>query len=283
MLRGSKVYRSLALAVVCLKTLPGVFAQAGPAPTVALPAFDVVSVKPNKSGTNNFRSRFFPSGDVEVINASLLFVIRQAFSLYNSGDDQITGLPPWATTDRYDIQAKVSEADAPKMITLTQEQRGQMLQALLADRFKMVAHAVTREMPVYALVIARGGTKLHEADPANTYSTGLPGVGGKGAGGAGMMRMGTTFFEGQAITLGQLLGILTQNTGRTVIDKTGLTGKYDISLKWTPDETSASGSAADAGPSLFTAIQEQLGLRLDSQRGPVPGVVIEHIERPTEN
>ena len=255
-------------------------------PDPKLPAFDVTSVKPNKSGDGMFRSMYSPGG-IEITNTPILFVIRQAFNLFNSNDDQITGLPDWAKSERYDIRAKVSEADLPAYKALTREQRALMLQALLADRFKMVAHTETRELPIYALVVAKGGPKLHEANPGDTYPNGLHGPDGKG-GGPGMMRMSPTSIEGQAIPISQLLGLLTQNTGRTVLDKTGLTGKYDISLHWTPDEPAMLNGApappSDAsGPSLFTALQEQLGLKLESQKGPVPGVVIDHLERPTEN
>ena len=190
-----------------------------------------------------------------------------------------------AKSEHYDIQAKVEEADIPAYKALTNQQRGLMLQGLLADRFKMVAHTEVRELPIYALVVAKSGLKLKEADPANTYPSGIHGPDGKSTG-AGMMRMGPTFIEGQAVPIGQLLGLLTQNTGRTVIDKTGLTGKYDISLKWTPEEPAMFNGAPapdSSYPPLFTALQEQLGLKLESQKGPVPGVVIDHIERPAEN
>lgn len=273
------------LALCLLLALDGLEGVAQSGAPAKLPIFDVVSVKLNKSGTNNFRSMYSPSGTVEITNTPLLFVIRQAYSLYNSNDDQITGLPEWAKTERYDIQAKVSEADAPVMKTLTREQRGEMLQGLLADRFKMVAHTETRERPVYALVVAKGGTKLHEADATNTYPDGIHAPDGKG-GGAGMMRMGRDFIDAQAIPMSQLLGTLTQLSGRTVLDKTGLTGKYDVHLKWAPDDPGlVNGAPApeSAYPPLFTAIQEQLGLKLESQKGPVPGVVVDHIERPAEN
>ena len=256
-------------------------------PAAKLPVFDVVSIHPSKAATNGFRVRFLPDGTVSVVNAPLLAVIRQAFSLFNSNDDQISGLPSWAKSDRFDIQAKVAEADVPAMKTLLPEQRALMLQALLADRFALVAHKETRQLPVYALVIAKGGPRLKEADPAATYPNGMQGPDGKPVG-AGMIRMGRDFLEAQAIPISQLLGMLTQATGRTVLDKTGLTGRYDIALKWAPEEPGMLNGAPapppdPSLPSIFTAVQEQLGLRLESQRGPVDVVVVEHLDKPTEN
>ena len=173
----------------------------------------------------------------------------------------------------------MGEDDVPAYKALSNEQRGLMLRALLADRFKMVAHTESRELPIYALVVAKGGPKFHQADPGNTYANGLHGPDGKGTG-PGMMRMGPTYIEGQAIPIEQLLGLLTQNTGRMVVDKTGLTGKYDISLKWTPDLSSSAspgGSpAVDAGPSPVhrltgaTRPQARVATRPGSRRGDRP-------------
>ena len=166
-----------------------------------------------------------------------------------------------------------------------------MMQSLLADRFKFAAHRETRELPVYALMLAKNGSKLKEAIPENSYPNGIKDEQGRGV--AGMMRITPGHIEGQAIPIANLLGVLTQVTGRTVVDRTGLTGKYDISLQWTPDEPQTLPTAADganrepsqesSGPSIFTAIQEQLGLRLESAKGPVEGLVIDHVEKPSAN
>lgn len=257
---------------------------------INLPAFDVVSVKVNHSGAAMFSSRVTPDG-MNASNTPVLMLIRQAYGLFNSNDDLITGAPSWVKSERYDIQAKVTGTDIPALAKLSREQHNAMLQALLADRFKLTAHREIKEMPVYALIIAKNGPELKEAKPGDTYVNGIRGS--NGPGGPGMMTMRRGYIEGQAIHMSELISMLTQKTGRTVLDETGLTGQYDVVLQWTPDEGSEQvpngptgnqeGAISNSGPSIFTAVQEQLGLKLDSQKGPVEGLVIDHIERPSEN
>jgi len=170
-----------------------------------------------------------------------------------------------------------------------------MLQDLLAERFGLKAHRETREMPVYALVIAKGGSKLAEAKedaPPLIAGANEPGPGGAPPlpFRAPMMRMGRGELIGQELSTADIARQLSGMTGRAVIDKTGLTGKYDIRLKWTPDEPpSAIGTEGprpetpDSAPSLFTALQEQLGLKLEPQKGPVEQIVIDHVDKLTEN
>jgi uncharacterized protein (TIGR03435 family) len=172
-----------------------------------------------------------------------------------------------------------------------------MIQSLLADRFKLRVSHETKELPVYALVVAKNGPKCQEAKPGDTYPNGIKGFDGR-AQGAGSFRAGNGHLTLQGYPISFLSLLLAERLDRTVLDQTGLKGKYDIALKWTPDENLAatpSGPAggnpgADAaaqpdssGPSIFTAIQEQLGLKLESTKGPVEIIVIDHIERPSEN
>jgi uncharacterized protein (TIGR03435 family) len=167
-----------------------------------------------------------------------------------------------------------------------------MLQALLADRFKLAVHHETKDLPVYSLVIAKGGFKLQESKPDETDPQGRTGMHISGSSGA---------MRGQLVSMASLAQFLYGRLNRTVLDKTGLTGKYDFMLKWTPDQNqmqpaggfqATSGGApggqpalvADAGaPDLFTAVQEQLGLKLESGKGPVEVIVIDHVERPSGN
>jgi len=173
------------------------------------------------------------------------------------------------------------------------------VQSLLADRFKLLVRDETKEIPVYALVIAKNGPKLREAKPGDTYPNGIKGPDGRSHPGMWWVEGGK--LTGQALPMASLVMILSQSCqlelGRTVLDQTGLKGKYDIALKWTPDQSSAGmfmGTAGvkpgaesappdSSGPSLFTAIQEQLGLKLESTKGPTEAIVIDHIERPTAN
>ena len=184
---------------------------------------------------------------------------------------------------------------SPEEVSLKQQN---MLRALLADRFQLTLHRETKDLPIYALVIAKNGLKLHEAKPDDTYPNGIKGPDGRALKGAHLMRMGRGELTGQALATDELVRLLSQQLGRTVLDKTGLKGNYDFTLKWTPDDSEApmlkgpaggppsGGNAAppeSSGTSIFTAIQEQLGLKLESQKGPVEVLVIDHVEKPSEN
>ena len=149
-----------------------------------------------------------------------------------------------------------------------------MLQSVLAGRFHMVSHFETKELAAYALVISKTGRKLTEIQPRL-----LPG-GLKDPGEINMRRTEITAAGADMLNLLHLLHVLQSQVGRPVVDRTGLTGHYNFVLKWTPDQDSAS---PDAGPSIFTAIQEQLGLKLEPVKAPIQILVVDHIERPSEN
>jgi uncharacterized protein (TIGR03435 family) len=156
---------------------------------------------------------------------------------------------------------------------LTFEQRRTMFQQILADRFKLVAHHETRELPIYQLTIGKNGSKLKESapdDPASTKPS----------------RKGIMFGPGRGKvtatggSLSMFITALSRQLGRIIVDKTGLTGRYDFTLEWTPDDAAPSDQS---GPGIFTAIQEQLGLKLEPTKGPVDVIVIDHIEKPSAN
>jgi len=148
-----------------------------------------------------------------------------------------------------------------------------MLQSVLANRFHLMSHFETKELPAYALVILKNktGPKLTEIQPG-VLPNGLKDPGG--------INMSRTEITAAGADMLNLLHVLQLQTGRPIVDRTGLTGHYNFVLKWTPDQDSAS---PDAGPSIFTAIQEQLGLKLEPIKAPVQILVVDHIERPSEN
>lgn len=267
------------------------------------PAFEVASVKPNHTGDRGVSIMNAPGGRLSAKNVALSMLIRIAYKVQ---DFQVTGGPSWISSERYDIEAKPEGSADPDMRKLTDDQREAAmdrqrlrLQALLADRFKLTLHRDTKELPVYALVVAKNGPKLQQSTvspspPEAPNAQGPPKGPFKGQG----MRMGRGDLTANSVRLSFLAEALSNQLGRTVVDKTGLTGLYDFTLKWTPDEGQGQmfkgpgdgREGADAppppdasGPSLFTAIQEQLGLKLESQKGPVEILVIDHVERPTEN
>jgi uncharacterized protein (TIGR03435 family) len=256
---------------------------------VKLPAFDVVSIKPDKTGGGMIRVMNRPDG-YSATNISLKMLIQAAYGIR---EDLISGTPGWAESTRYDIDAKVDGADVEALKKLSPEQRRLILQPLLADRFKLKVHTETKQLPVFELVVAKGGPKLKEATAGDTYANGIKGPDGVGRG--GMVRMGRGQLTAQGVPMTSVVNMLSQQLHRTVIDKTGLAGKYDLELNWTPDEGEGMGPPppggqphGDAppegsGPSIFTAIQEQLGLKLQSGKGPVDTLVIDHVEMPTEN
>jgi uncharacterized protein (TIGR03435 family) len=270
-------------------------AASGEAPPAAkedvkVPAFDVVSIKPNKSDNGMMRIMFKPDG-YSATNVSTKLLIQTAYGIR---EDLISGAPGWAESVRYDFDAKVAGPDVDALKKLSPEQRRSMLQPILTERFKLKVHTEIKQLPVFELVVAKGGPKLKEAAPDARYANGIKGPDGVGR--AGMMRMGRGQLTGQAVPVGNLVNVLSQQLHQTIIDKTGLTGKYDLELTWTPDQGSdpmfkgtdsaqqRDESATDAsGPSIFTAVQEQLGLRLQSTKGPVETLVIDHVEMPSEN
>jgi uncharacterized protein (TIGR03435 family) len=164
----------------------------------------------------------------------------------------------------------------------------------LAERFKLNVHTEIRQLPAFALVVAKSGPTLKEATPGDAYANGIKAPGGVSR--AGMMMMKPGEFIGQGVPISTLADALSQQLQRTVFDKTGLAGKYDIALEWTADNgadpmiqrTDGSQQRTEtvtdvSGLSIFTAIQEQLGLKLQSTKGPVETLVVDHVEMPTEN
>jgi uncharacterized protein (TIGR03435 family) len=263
--------------------------QAGDAAGV-IPAFEVVSVNPNESGSGSVRVNL-PDDGYSVTNIPLKLLISSAYGIKQ---EQISGAPSWVESARYDIKAKVAVSDVAALRRLSMGERNSMLQQVLTDRFKLKAHRGQQELPVYELVIAKNGPKLKEATPGDTYANGIKAPDGVAR--AGMIWMIPGQFKGQAIPISNLARLLSRQLGRTIVDRTGLTGKYDIRLKWDPEESRGPMFAGPIGanqqttppsdssePSIFTALREQLGLRLQSTKGPVETLVIDHIERPSEN
>ncbi len=240
--------------------------------------FEVASIRSNNSGSGSSSSHS-RNGRYESTNESLLQLVRLAFQ---AREYQIIG-PDWMKSDRYDIRAK-----APDGVPDTQIP--QLLQSLLTDRFKMKFHREVRQMPIFALLVAKEGSKLvraNESDPAVPNRVSAPesrtapgasaasGGGGSSAGTAPALRLSTMHSVG---TLSSFAGSLSRSMDRPVMDMTGLAGDYDIRLAYKPE----SAPAEDSGPSIFTAITEQLGLRLEARKGPVDVIVIDSIEKVRE-
>jgi uncharacterized protein (TIGR03435 family) len=253
--------------------------------------FEVASVKPTANAEGQSLLQAVP-GRLRMTNLALRRLILNAYAVQ---DYQLSEDPSWVASEHYDIQATTAGT------TSVQQMEGPMLRDLLAERFKLTLHRETRQLPIYQLVVGKGGVKLQlskegsctpysvDSPPPPAPTPGQPNGNfcGLHLSVDGLNRT----LDGKGVALAAVATTLsrtyTSNLGRNVIDRTGLTGTFDVHLKWAIDpltSPAAPGAAQDlAGPSLPTALQEQLGLRLESTRGPVEVLVIDHIERPSEN
>jgi uncharacterized protein (TIGR03435 family) len=217
--------------------------------------FEVASVKPNNSASG-ISGATAVHGRYTGTNLSLKSYIRMAYAV---SEFQVTG-PAWIDSDRYDINAKGSDLPGNDWYR-------PMLQALLADRFKLRLHRETRPATVYQLTVAPRGLKAKEADPSGDSGT------DNGRGRLTVLKS----------SMGRFAEVLSRQTDYPVVDRTNLPGLYDFVLEWTPEEAHAAGDSAPP-PSLFTAIQEQLGLKLQSGKVPIEFLAVQGAERlPTEN
>ncbi|MBZ5521653.1 MAG: TIGR03435 family protein [Acidobacteriia bacterium] len=238
-------------------------------PAAVAPVYQVTLSKPEKSGI--YRTRMMLSLDGFTARAvTLQDVIRMA---YEVEDQQIAGAPDWLNSERFDIEGKPGGPAAKDAHGQGAENR-RALQALLADRFKLSLHRETRDLPGYALVIAPNGPRLQPAKPGDTYPNGFKDPDGRNR--AGMMHMEQDQLTAQGVPVSELAGSLTRRLGRIVLDKTGLTDHYDFTLHWTaaPNAPPESSRAA-----ILAALQEQLGLKLESQTVPRETLVIDHVEK----
>ena len=227
------------------------------------PAFDAISIKLNRSGAGQFKATMDPR-IFRAENATARFLVLTAYGLREA---QIFGGPAWIDSEHFDVQAQVNDfVNRPVNMDLDAQSArlNLMLQSLLAKRFKLSLHHETRELAIYALVAAKGGPKLHEPPltPGDDQRV-MRGIG---------IRPGQIVFHDAP--LNRLAETLSHQLGRMVVNETGLNARYDFTLNWTP---------GGSGASIFAAIQEQLGLKLEAKRGPVDTIVVDHIEKPSEN
>jgi uncharacterized protein (TIGR03435 family) len=220
--------------------------------------FDIVSIKPNRSGSDGTTVNTFPGGRFVANNITLRSLVESAFGVR---DFQVIGGPGWADKDAWDISARTVDGKDIDGDTLRPA-----LQSMLADRFRLVFHRDVRQLPVYSLSVEKSGAKL------------TPHTGQSGPSGRTLVSGGKATMTATAAPIAPLAENLARAVGRPVIDNTGLKGLYDFTLEWIPDQT-----ADSTGPSIFTAVREQLGLRLEASRGPVEVIVIDSAEKASEN
>jgi bla regulator protein BlaR1 len=226
------------------------------------PHFDVVAIRENTSPSGG-AGMSLRDGSLQVNNLLLKSLITSA---YGVREVLIFGLPGWAEEAHYDIRAKVTDADPKVLDGMSREQRRALMAAMLEDRFHLKLHPVMKTLPVYDLVVASGGPKFRESLRHGVEPH---------------LEVRKTEFSATNASILGLSYFLEEVVERTVIDKTGLSGTYDLHLQWAPDLTGVPDS--DTLPSIFTALQEQLGLKLQPDKGPVKTLIVDHIERPSEN
>jgi bla regulator protein BlaR1 len=237
------------------------FAQEQPGP-----AFEVASVKPAEPSDKPGFLQSAP-GRLNLSGVTVRMLIQQAWAI--SGY-RIYGGPSWLDSTRYNITAKAADGAG----NLTLDQMRPMLQTLLTDRFRLALHREKRELPLYRLIVSKNGPKLKESAVS----------------GAPQSRMATGQITDEKAGMDTLASQLGQQLGRFVVNQTALKGDFDFHVEWTPDpgqnlggESETPPPAGADGPSIFTALQQQLGLKLESAKGPVEVLVIDHAEKPDAN
>jgi uncharacterized protein (TIGR03435 family) len=261
-------------------------------------AFEVATIKPGDAASDARRRMMISLGKFTTQNMPLRDVIMFAYDAKSTS--QISGYPDWVSSAAYDIDAKEDETTTAALEKLPMDERVRqvrlMVQALLAERFQLKVSHRMKEIPVYALVIAKGGPRLKQSTAAPP-SNATPPAGEQPRGG-GIFNAGPGELRSSGATLDFFasgpLSRVPETDGRVVINKTGLAGNYDFTIKWTPESaapafggptgaTLAPQAADNSAPGLFTALQEQLGLQLVSQKGSVETLVVESINKPTAN
>jgi uncharacterized protein (TIGR03435 family) len=254
--------------------------------TTPLPNFEVVSIKPAKP--NNTQPIIQPTDNgIRASGVTLSDLVRTAYYDTLLLDKHIAGSPAWTDSERFDIQAKVDDGTAQQLIKLSRDQRAlrlyAMLRPLLADRFKLTIHKEIKDGPAFFLVIAKSGPKMKPGTPVDGFHSGT-------------LRPTGTTATAQDVSIDLLISLLRQHADRPIIDKTGLTGRYDFKLDWSSDETSTpilptspdhpdeeQARPAEIASAIFNALERQLGLKLEPAKAPRTIIVIDHVDKPTEN
>jgi uncharacterized protein (TIGR03435 family) len=255
---------------------------------VQKPSFEVASVKPSVPGSRIVR--FSSSGGRFSTTMTTLRILLQLAYQPQDGsafiDSRIIGAPGWVDTDLFDVEAKTEEASSGP---IPKDKLQPMLQSLLEDRFQLKAHWEMREMPVYLLTVGKGGSKLKLSEDQSPYGPEPPNTPIEQR--RGMMRRAGDAWIGNAVRVSAMASFLSGETGRPVLGKTGLEGMFDFKMNWVPPSRPAPGvsagpealpQASDPGASIFTAIQE-LGLKLESAKAPLEVLMIDSVQKPSEN
>jgi uncharacterized protein (TIGR03435 family) len=260
------------LPLILALSVSGASHSAGQNPISTPLRFEVVSIRPSNLrrpavGTINI----LPNG-FEEKNNPLIWLIDYAYGV--TIDGTVENEPSWVDNERFDLEAKVAPEDIGRFQALSREQKASMLRPILQDRFQLRQHTRIKKINLYYLEIATGGSKLVESKPdaAGNFQTVM------------QAKPGGEFLA-KGLTMEQIIGNISYFAGRPVVDHTSLKGWYEFDLKWSdpPSPSNASDDSANSGPSFFTAVTEQLGLKLVPANAPFDVIVIDNVERPTPN
>jgi len=260
---------SLGSAMFCMGLLVGgarLQAQgpaAAPAAEVKVPGYDVVSIKPDRTESGRV-SVHIDDGNLDALNVTLKTMILNAYGLKEA---QLFGLPKWGDSMHFDIKAKIVNPDRKQLEAMTFEQFRSMQQPILTDRFALTFHREMKTLPVYELVTTKGGPKFKDATPAELQ--GHQGIG-----------VHNHNLDATVEPISALVEQLSGQLQRVVVDKTGLTGRYSFKLSWSPDDAGPPSPDVAAPPDIFTALQEQLGLKLQPGKAEIDTFVVDHAELP---
>ena len=258
------------ITALCFSVLHGV-AQRSTAPPLSNvnskpQVYDVASIKLNKTGNGHVSVRV-NDNLYDAINVSVKGLVAEAYAVR---EDLVSGVDGLVASARFDISAKIIEPDLKAMESMSDKEQGAMLLPMLQERFKLQAHTETKMLPVYELVLIKGGPRFKASAPGDTKEKGT--------------HIQNRELEAGDVTMESMAKTIANQVHRTVIDKTGLKGSYDLSLKWSrEDGVNLDDGTKDSAPPIFTALEEQLGLKLVPAKGPVETVVVDRVEMPTEN
>jgi uncharacterized protein (TIGR03435 family) len=266
--------KPLKIAVAALVSVAGIFAQS-PTARPAFNEFEVATIKPAEIDSPGRWIRMQSANRFYAKNHTLKTLIQAA---YNLTPRAVSGGPSWVDSDRYEILA-----ETPGNIRPSLDEQMSMLRKLLADRFKLTFHREQKEFSIYALTVAKNGSRLKESTlDLDAAPEGPPLL-------AFVIAPDTVRLPARSVTMPELASVFQRAAlDRPVVDKTGLSGRYDFDLEWTPDESQFGGlgfkgTPESTKPELFTAMQQQLGLRLEATKGPIDTLIIDRAERPSDN
>jgi len=225
--------------------------------------FDTASIKPGSSSADSVRINPGPNGGLRTENTTAMMLLTFA---YDVRDFQIAGAPAWVSSDRFNIIATSSQQESGEREDIKRQRQRQGLQSLLLDRFKLVIKPETREMQMYSLVVGKGGLKMKPSKQS-----------------APDIHRQPARITGRGVTLDMLSSTLSSVLQRPVANDSGLQGAYDFEIEWSPDSAMTEEGKADDPHSIFSAVREKLGLRLESKKGPGQVLVVVKIEKPSAN